>query len=415
LLCCPHLICNRLVHDRLKESERERQHELERSWNRPHLRNPQSTPHSHEKPSHHVYSSRPASSLGYSSSSDHTDHRPHSRPGHDRPGSASPSSSTSSRSHAEEGSDEEREVKHDRERNWNAPHPKWGQHTQHHNTESGADRHHTVGTTSPEPPVPSGQDQQIKHIRPRASSSPSSHSHSRSYSYNHLPHDSPRSQSSRSGQGSSSRSPTYSPSPQDEDREEEHERERNWNAPRPRWEQHSHHRSSNSVSSTIHAHPHTSASGTRVHLSSKYPLPSSPSSNARRPRPNSPLPSINNDLQQPDETRVDYDLNENSLKGSPSARRDHTPSSEFWSSTQHLQPKSNGGGFVSRSDQELGLITDPPKRHRRTTTELSESTGSFPKQNGLPPSFMMLDASNASLFGPQLFSFCLPLVSNLRI
>lgn len=382
----------------MEESELERQHELERSWNRPRPRNMQSTSHSHEKRDKRVHALRPASSL------EHTQHNPHSPSNHDRPRSTS-TSLTSSRSHHEEESDEERDAEHERERNWNASHPKWGQHTRHH-AESGVDRHHTA-RTSPEPSMASDQEQ-LKHTRHPASSSSPPHGHSRSYSYNDPPHVSSRSRSSHipDPEGSRSASSTYSHSPH-EDTEDQQERKRNWNNSPHRSEQNSHHHHPHSISSTFHSHSRATDSGSRAHLKSRAISPTPPlrSSSARRSTPSSPLPSLVTDFQQLDETGVNDKSNGISRDGSLSPRHDHTPSSDPWSSIRHSKSKINGGRSVSPSDQEL-LAIDPSKRHRRTTTELSESMGPFPRQNGLLPSLTTPNASNESLFGSYCFSTC---------
>ncbi|KIJ49697.1 hypothetical protein M422DRAFT_246768 [Sphaerobolus stellatus SS14] len=112
--------------ERHKEDDRSRQHELERSWDRPHSRQSQSRPHLTERfqnPSHTVQN-------GISSSASQKDDIPSSR-------STTPmaegyfaargqSHSSAARSHSPSDSlrsNEEEEEEHMRERNWNTP--KW--------------------------------------------------------------------------------------------------------------------------------------------------------------------------------------------------------------------------------------------------------------------------------------------------
>ena len=80
------------VRERLKDNERERQHELERSWNRPHSRSSQFTPHVHEKTDLHGHIPRPGSSPGHLH--EDTLYKSDSRSAHDRSRSTSPSPST---------------------------------------------------------------------------------------------------------------------------------------------------------------------------------------------------------------------------------------------------------------------------------------------------------------------------------
>lgn len=140
------------VRERLKDNERQHQHELERSWNRPHSRNLQSTPHLHERP-HHSHIPRSGSSSDHSHEDTH--HKLHTLSVRDRPRSISPASSASSRSHREQPLEDEHVVEQEREPNRNSPRPKSGQYP--HHAYSGT-HHHLSGSPSPEPSASSSPD-----------------------------------------------------------------------------------------------------------------------------------------------------------------------------------------------------------------------------------------------------------------
>ncbi|KAI0044998.1 hypothetical protein FA95DRAFT_1561637 [Auriscalpium vulgare] len=101
--------------ERIKDVEKDRQHERERAWNRPAAGRSSSSLSLHhsgsgERSRTHSYTARPDSALSHLSSSVHSSR------------ASSPNGSV--RSHDAQ-SDEVAEVVHERERNWNAVHPKW--------------------------------------------------------------------------------------------------------------------------------------------------------------------------------------------------------------------------------------------------------------------------------------------------
>ncbi|KAI0067171.1 hypothetical protein BV25DRAFT_1819465 [Artomyces pyxidatus] len=109
---------NAEYHERLKDGEKERQHERERAWNKPAASRSSSSlslHHSNGRPHTHSHPTRPDSAQSLLTPDRNSFSRQSSR-------STSPNGSTHSRDTEPE---EEVVVVHERERNWNAPHPKW--------------------------------------------------------------------------------------------------------------------------------------------------------------------------------------------------------------------------------------------------------------------------------------------------
>ncbi|THV06773.1 hypothetical protein K435DRAFT_743345 [Dendrothele bispora CBS 962.96] len=149
------------------EHETDRNHDLERSWNKPRPRTvsrpssaiglPDPSPRSRT----HSVTSRPDSRL-----STHSPRLIHSR--HNSHSSNSSRASSPNGSFRSSGGEKEieeefkAEVNHERERNWNSPHPVWYTHTSIHGPPS--------RSSSPLPPSPSPVPSSPGHIRTRAES-----------------------------------------------------------------------------------------------------------------------------------------------------------------------------------------------------------------------------------------------------
>ena len=156
------LIMFPLDRERINSLESERIVERERQWNQPHSTLSHSTsnlsPHLHpERPRTHSHPTRPDSERSHSSPNHPLHYRTHS---FSSSGTSSPGGSLISHESVKEHEQEiQHELEHGRERNWNAPHPKWDVHAGHHGR-----------PVSPMPPLA------------HSASSSSIHSHSHSHS-----------------------------------------------------------------------------------------------------------------------------------------------------------------------------------------------------------------------------------------
>ncbi|KAG2074539.1 hypothetical protein BDR04DRAFT_1092688 [Suillus decipiens] len=121
-------------HDRMAELDRDRYLEREREWNKRHPPSrPSSSLSSHSNHSH-THPSRPSSVTAYATPTLASLQRSSSR----LSGASSPASSQASHDSLQDPVEveEEREVTHERERNWNSPQPKWNT-SRHHSHGSG--------------------------------------------------------------------------------------------------------------------------------------------------------------------------------------------------------------------------------------------------------------------------------------
>ena len=111
----------------MAELDRDRYIERERDWNKRHPPPRPSSSLSSSSNHSHTHPARPPSATAYSSPTHASLQRQASNTSLNRlSGASSPASSLGSRgSQHDPEEQEEREVSHERERNWNSPHPKW--------------------------------------------------------------------------------------------------------------------------------------------------------------------------------------------------------------------------------------------------------------------------------------------------
>ncbi|KAI0254145.1 hypothetical protein BJV78DRAFT_1188986 [Lactifluus subvellereus] len=244
--------------DRMKDTEKERQHERERAWNRPVSARPRAI--SHTSPAGHPAS--PGSSQLRST----PDRAPHSR-GHSRP--SSPSGSVRSRAAEEE------EENYERERDWESPRPTW-----HHQN------------SQPASPIPGPSSS-----RPRAQSTHTHiaelHVHTQAQG-RHVRRN--PSQSSLHSESSSRPSSPADPAhkrqtTRDDEVGANHERERNWGSRQQTW---NHTRVHNRAAS-----PNPVISHSRVRTQSLESDSSAPATSTLTRLPNGPLKRRPNEPSSP--------------------------------------------------------------------------------------------------------------------
>jgi hypothetical protein len=397
------------VRDRMKDTEKERQHERERAWNRPVSARPRAISHT----SFVDQSASPSSGQARLT----PDRAPHSRE-YSQP--SSPSESV--RSRATEGEDN-----YKRERNWGSPHPTW---------------HRNHQPTSPIPRPPS---------RSRTQSIQSNGSEPHVYTQAHISH--VRRNPSQSSLHSESSSRPSSPADpahghqttRKDEAEANHERERNWGT---RQQTRNHTRVHNRAGSPNPAKPHprirtqslesdssvpaTSTLTRRPNGSLKRP-PSEPSSSApaEHPLSTSPRPKFTNghaydkpvrapsDVSRPDSSSVPNKVNEsiegNSIPQAPASvphfgwqfprNRPQLPDFEPDTTSSERSPPPVHRPIVSivgsakpsnipvRSPGQVpkveirrnGDARAFTKGHKRTTTEFTEANGAIPPKIHFQP------------------------------
>ena len=184
-----------------------------------------------------------------------------------------------------------------------------------------------------------------------------------------------------------------------EQHEIEHERQRNRNAPKPKLgislgiSPNGY--SPRPVSPTSHSDLQASTSSSHRPVHSKSPGPPAQTSAGNQV-----------DIGREKGWKVAPPYWHERTSSSPSlnpARKGSRPSNS--SSLDHTSAPSTSARRTASSppDQVPGPVVDAKKGHKRTTTELSESMGPFPRHNARPLAVSVPDESSTSLFGPYLF------------
>lgn len=216
-------------------------------------------------------------------------------------------------------------------------------------------------------------------------------------------------------------------SSEEEEKEDQYERERNWNSPQAKWKhQHSHSGHVEFGSSRFSSNSklkgkevdhgqtdfHSLSSVDRAPRGTLHPQQSSDAL-LRHSRGMSPVPIA---FTSPRAQKLVPPSSSSNDEVSPIALR-ASSTRDTYSRTPRAPSHSESSSMkISKGEDNTTLAVNPIKRHRRTTTELSEPMGAYPKQIGVT-SVLAPNDSDGSLFGMSFAASkdCLDLTSKFTL